>query len=100
MPSTIQQIQKIFNGAVPETIFEHQFLDETIARYYEQEEKLSKIFKVFAAISLIISCLGLYGLILFSTSQRIKEVGIRKVLGASTTSISLLFVREFLWLIG
>lgn len=100
IPSTIQQIEKIFNSYFPETIFEHQFLDETIARYYEQEEKLSKIFKVFAAISLIISCLGLYGLILFTTSQRIKEVGIRKVLGASITSISLLFIREFLWLIG
>ncbi|HTI08907.1 MAG TPA: ABC transporter permease [Puia sp.] len=100
MPSTIQQIQKIFNGAFPETVFEHQFLDETIARYYEQEEKLSKIFKIFAVLSLLISCLGLYGLILFTTSQRIREVGIRKVLGASITSISLLFVREFLWLIG
>ncbi|HWK02816.1 MAG TPA: ABC transporter permease [Puia sp.] len=100
IPSTIQQIGQLFNHYFPETLFEHQFLDETIARYYEQEEKLSKIFKVFAVISLLISCLGLYGLILFTTSQRIKEVGIRKVLGASVTGISLLFIREFLWLIG
>lgn len=100
IPSTIQRVGQLFNRYFPETLFEHQFLDESIARYYEQEEKLSKIFKVFAVISLLISCLGLYGLILFTTSQRIKEVGIRKVLGASVTGISMLFIREFLWLIG
>jgi len=98
MPATITHLEKIFNSYFPENLFEHRFLDETIARYYEQEQRLSTLFTLFAAIALTISCLGLYGLILFTTSQRIKEVGIRKVLGASTARISLLFLGEFCWL--
>ncbi|MHA4812683.1 ABC transporter permease, partial [Flavitalea flava] len=100
MGTILAAIEKIFNGHFPETLFQHQFLNETIARFYEEEEKLSMIFKVFAAIAHTISCLGLYGLILFTTSHRVKEVGVRKVLGASLANISFLFIREFLWLIG
>jgi ABC-type antimicrobial peptide transport system permease subunit len=100
MPATIARLEKIFNSYFPDNFFEHRFLDETIARYYEQERRLSTLFTLFAAIALTISCLGLYGLILFTTSQRLKEVGIRKVLGASTARISLLFIREFCWLTG
>lgn len=100
LPSAIKGVEQTFNSYFPEYIFEHKFLDETIAHFYDQEEKLSKSFKFFAAIALIISCLGLYGLILFTTTQRMKEVGIRKVLGASAASISFLFIREFLLLTG
>jgi putative ABC transport system permease protein len=99
-PATVQRIEKIFSQYFPDYIFEHQYLSETIARYYDQEEKLSAIFKLFAGIALLISCLGLYGLILFATAQRIREVGIRKVLGASVANISFLFIREFCVLIG
>lgn len=100
MHATIAHLEKIFSGYFPNSFFEHQFLDETIARYYEQEQRLSALFTLFAAIALTISCLGLYGLILFTTSQRVKEVGIRKALGASTARISLLFLGEFCWLTG
>lgn len=100
LSTAIKATEQTFNSFFPDYVFEHQFLDETISRFYAQEEKLSGTFKFFAAISLIISCLGLYGLILFTTFQRMKEVGIRKVLGASVTNISLLFIREFCWLIG
>lgn len=100
IPSTLQHLEKLFNSYFPDYIFEHRFLDETVARFYDEEEKLSKTFQFFAAIALLISCLGLYGLILFTTSQRMKEVGVRKVLGASVASISFLFIREFCWLIG
>ncbi|HXL58630.1 MAG TPA: FtsX-like permease family protein, partial [Chitinophagaceae bacterium] len=98
--SSLQNIEKIFNSDFPAYIFEHQFLDETIARFYDQEERLSNVFKIFAAIGIFISCIGLYGLIFFMSVQRVKEVGVRKVLGASVISIVMLFFKEFLWLMG
>jgi putative ABC transport system permease protein len=100
LPAAIKGVEQTFTHFFPDYVFEHQFLDETISHFYADEERLSHTFKFFAAISLIISCLGLYGLILFTTFQRMKEVGIRKVLGASVANISLLFIREFCWLIG
>lgn len=96
----LQDIEKIFNSYFPAYIFEHQFLDETIARFYDQEKRLSNVFKILAAIGIFISCIGLYGLIFFMSVQRVKEVGVRKVLGASVTSIMMLFFKEFLWLMG
>jgi ABC-type antimicrobial peptide transport system permease subunit len=100
MSTSIHSVEQVFAQFFPDYIFEYKFLDDTIAHFYDQEEKLARSFRFFAAVALIISCLGLYGLILFTTTQRIKEVGIRKVLGASATGISMLFIREFLWLIG
>src|SRR5262249_47051105 len=97
--NTLKNIEKIFSKEFPAYIFEHQFLDETIARFYDQEKRLSNVFKIFAAIGIFISCIGLYGLIFFMSVQRIKEVGVRKVLGASVISIVMLFLREFLWLL-
>jgi putative ABC transport system permease protein len=100
MASTIPGIQKIFTATFPDYLYEHEFLDETVASFYDQEQRLSNIFKVFAGIGILISCMGLYGLVLFMSVQRIKEVGVRKVLGASSLNIALLFVREFIVLIG
>jgi putative ABC transport system permease protein len=100
MATTIPGIQKIFAASFPEYLYEHQFLDEAIALFYDQEQRLSNIFKVFAGIGILISCMGLYGLVLFMSVQRNKEVGVRKVLGASSLNIMMLFVREFVVLIG
>src|SRR5262249_4730024 len=97
--NTLKNIENIFSREFPAYIFEHQFLDETVARFYDQEKRLSNVFKIFAAIGIFISCIGLYGLIFFMSVQRIKEVGVRKVLGASVISIVMLFFREFLWLL-
>ncbi len=97
--ATVQNIEALFNKEFPAYLFEYNFLDESIAQFYTQEQRLSQLFKLFAAIGIFISCIGLYGLILFMTVQRIKEVGIRKILGASVLHIVMLFFREFIWLI-
>ncbi|HMF72734.1 MAG TPA: FtsX-like permease family protein, partial [Flavitalea sp.] len=80
-------------------IFDAPFFDETIAAYYQSEAIALKLFKTFAALGIFISCLGLYGLVSFMTFQKNKEVGIRKVLGASSRSVVLLFSGEFTVLI-
>jgi predicted permease len=92
-------VEKLWNESFPDYVYEYQFLDETIAGFYEQETQLSKLYKIFAVIALFISCLGLYGLVSFMAVQRTKEVGIRKVLGASVKNIIYLFSKEFTLLI-
>ena len=97
--STLAFIQKVWNENFPDYVYEQQFLDEKINNFYLQESQLSKLYRIFAGIAIFISCLGLYGLIAFMAVQRTKEVGIRKVLGASVGKIVLLFSREFMILI-
>lgn len=75
-------------------------LDEKIESFYKQENQLAQLYKIFAAIAILLSCLGLYGLASFMAVQRIKEVGIRKVLGATTGNIVSLFTKEFIVLIA
>jgi len=89
-----------WNRFFPDYIYEYEFLDERIAGYYESEAQLSALYKIFAGIAVFISCLGLYGLVSFMAVQRRKEVGIRKVLGASVGQIVYLFSREFMLLVG
>jgi putative ABC transport system permease protein len=97
---TLAHIEKLWNQTFPEYVYEHQFLDERIADFYKQESQLSLLYKIFAGIAIFISCLGLYGLVSFMAVQRNKEVGIRKVLGASVQSIVYLFSKEFTVLIA
>jgi putative ABC transport system permease protein len=92
-------VEKLWNATYPAYVYDYQFLDETIANFYKQEAQLSLLYKIFAAIAIFISCLGLYGLVSFMAAQRTKEVGIRKVLGASVTNIVYLFSKEFTLLI-
>lgn len=96
----IKNIEKIWSTVYPEYVFEYQFLDKKIASFYEAENKLSSLYKIFAAIAIFLSCLGLYGLASFMAVQRIKEVGIRKVLGASVQNVVMLFSKEFIALIA
>src|SRR5258705_2445416 len=96
----MKSIEQAWNETFPEFVFEYQFLDDKIAGFYKEERQLSNLYKIFAALAIFLSCLGLYGLASFMAVQRIKEVGIRKVLGASVKSIGLLFSKEFLVLIG
>ena len=100
MHQTIDHIDKIWSGLFPENIFEFEFLDEHIAKMYKQEEKLYIAFKLFSSLAILIGCLGLYGLVAFAAIQRTKEVGIRKVLGASLLDIFTLFAKEFILLIA
>lgn len=92
-------IDKLWNENFPDYFYEYRFLDDTIANFYKQETQLSILYKIFAAIAILISCLGLYGLVSFMAVQRTKEVGIRKVLGASARHIVYLMSKEFTLLI-
>jgi len=74
-------------------------MDENINNFYQQEQQLSLLYKIFACIAIFISCLGLYGLVSFMAVQRTKEIGVRKVLGASVKNIVYLFSKEFTILI-
>jgi ABC-type antimicrobial peptide transport system permease subunit len=99
MPQTISSIEKTWTSLFPDEMFNYEFLDDRIASFYRQEQKLYTAFRLFVGIAILIGCMGLYGLIAFSTLQRTKEVGIRKVLGAPLASIVYLFSKEFIWLI-
>ncbi|MDP9230131.1 MAG: FtsX-like permease family protein, partial [Bacteroidota bacterium] len=92
-------VEKEWNATFPNYVYEYQFLDETINNFYKQENQLSQLYKIFAAIAIFISCLGLYGLVSFMVVQRTKEVGIRKVLGANVANIVYLLSKEFSLLI-
>jgi ABC-type antimicrobial peptide transport system permease subunit len=96
---TIAFIEKNWTQLFPEYNFEYEFLDDYLAKLYQHDDRTFTLFKIFACISIFIGCLGLYGLISFMASQKLKEVGIRKVLGASVRSIMILFSREFVKLI-
>jgi ABC-type antimicrobial peptide transport system permease subunit len=99
MNKTIDQIGKSWTALFPDNLFEYKFLDDHIASFYTQEQKVYTAFKIFSSIAIIIGCLGLYGLIMFAAAQRTKEIGIRKVLGAPLMSIVGLFSKEFIILI-
>ncbi len=95
----VASLQKIWNKYYPDYVFEYDFLDQSIAKYYQQERQLSVLYKIFSAIAIVISCLGLYGLISFMAVQRKKEIGIRKVLGAPVRDIVIMLSKEFTILI-
>ena len=97
--ATKDAIQKAWEQVYPDYAFVPSFYDEDIAEFYKQEEQLSLLYKIFAGLAIFISCLGLYGLVSFMAVQKTKEVGIRKVLGASLTSLLQLFSKEFTILI-
>lgn len=97
---TTAQIRKLWEKTYPEYAYTSHFTDETIERFYRQETQLALLYKIFAAIAIFISCLGLYGLVSFMAAQKTKEVGIRKVLGANVGNIVVMFSKEFTLLIG
>lgn len=88
--------EKIWKKIAPSAPFEYTFLDEDIQRQYTQENTLKKVVNSFTAIAILICCLGLFGLAMFTAEQRTKEIGVRKVLGASVFSIITLLSKEFL----
>ncbi len=92
-------IKNTFDEVFPEQVFEGRFLDERIARFYENDRRLSATTKSFGFLAIFISCLGLFGLATHAATQRIKEIGVRKILGASVTSIIGLLSRDFIVMI-
>ncbi len=97
--TVIAAMEKMWNKDFPDYVFEYNFLDQSIADYYKQENQLSQLYKIFAVIAIFISCLGLYGLVSFMAVRRKKEIGIRKVLGAPVSNIVFMLSKEFTILI-
>ena len=98
IPITMQKVEKAWNEVYPNYMFDYSFLDEHIATLYEEENKLFKLIQVFSGLSIFIGCIGLFGLISFIVVQRRKEIGVRKVLGASVPAIIFNLSKEFLYL--
>jgi putative ABC transport system permease protein len=98
--AALGHLEKTWKTYLPEVPFDYNFLDEKFQQLYQSEERQGTLFTVFSGIAIFIACLGLLGLSSFSISQRIKEIGIRKVLGASTTGLVRLLSVDFLRLIA
>ncbi len=99
LQATLSEVEKKWSAFNPERPFEYTFLDDTFDTLYRAEEQLSLVFNLFAIIAIAIACLGLFGLASYSTEQRLKELGIRKVLGASASDILTLLSKDFLKLV-
>ena len=97
--SLMAVLQK-WNSLMPDSSFEYQFMDDTLANLYENELQFKKATYTASILSLIIALLGIFGMVSLSINKRVKEVGIRKVLGASVANISFLFIKEFLVVLG
>jgi putative ABC transport system permease protein len=91
----ISSIEKTWKGLAPGMPFSYSFLDEDFGKMYSTEQRLGQIFVIFAGLAIVIACLGLFALTAFTAEQRTKEIGIRKVLGASVSGIVLLLSKEF-----
>lgn len=97
--TTIGQIKKAFNAIYPDEDFTYNFVDETIAKFYDSEQHTSTLLSWATALAIIISCLGLLGLVIYTTNQRTKEIGVRKVLGATVMQIVTLLSKDFIKLV-
>ncbi|SDW17324.1 duplicated orphan permease [Hydrobacter penzbergensis] len=93
--SGLTTIAKVWNDIYPQYVYEHEFLDKKLDKYYEFDDTILKLIETFAGIAILIGCLGLYGLVSFMAAQKTKEIGIRKVLGAGVSSILWMFGKEF-----
>ncbi len=99
IPATIRQVEQLWHQQFPDKPFTYEFLDDTFSRTYQVETRTGKVFGLFAGLAVLISCLGLFGLVTFTAEQRTKEIGVRKVLGASVVSIVALLSKDFLKLV-
>jgi len=99
-PPTLAAIEKAFHSVYPNDDYEYAFLDDSIAKFYTAEKNISKLLMWATGLTIFISCLGLLGLVIYITNQRTKEIGVRKVIGATVTQLILLLSRDFLKLIG
>jgi putative ABC transport system permease protein len=96
---SLNSLENIWKKYLPEVPYEYTFLDENFDKLYEAEQRQGNIFTAFACIAIFIACLGLFGLSAFTISQRVKEIGVRKVLGANISGIVALLSKDFLMLV-
>lgn len=99
LPQTLSFLENKWKSLAPHRPFRYSFLDDEYNQMYVNEHRISRIFTVFAALAIFLACLGLFGLVAYTTAQRTKEIGIRKVLGASIVSITTLLSKDFLKLV-
>jgi putative ABC transport system permease protein len=99
LPQTIAAIEKTYKSVYPASAFEYFFLDDYFNRQYQTEQHFGQVFSLFAGFAIFVACMGLFGLTLLTIYQRVREIGIRKVLGASVPNIFVLIVRDFASLI-
>lgn len=95
----LRKVQEVINRRDPNSPFEYKFQDESYAALFHDQERMGKLAAVFAVLAIAISCIGIFGLAAFAASQRIKEIGIRKVLGASVLKLWGMLSLEFIWLV-
>ncbi|QEC52798.1 putative ABC transport system permease protein [Anseongella ginsenosidimutans] len=100
LPATIAAIENAWNALIPARPFTYRFLDTSFDNQYRGEERFGRLFLNFAILAIFISCLGLLGLASYTTLQRTKEIGIRKVMGASVASVVTLLSKDFIKLVG
>jgi putative ABC transport system permease protein len=99
LSQTMERVRQTWNTAFPGNPFEYYFLDEYFNRQYANDRKFGLLFTIFASLAILISCLGLFGLTSYTASQRTREIGIRKVLGASVANITAMLSLDFLRLV-
>ncbi|ELR70089.1 hypothetical protein C900_04086 [Fulvivirga imtechensis AK7] len=92
----LEDIKKEWHQVYPEYAFDYKFADDVVASMYDSEEEMATVFTFFSCIAILIGCLGLFGLVSFTTNQKVKEIGIRKALGASVQNILSLVSRDFI----
>ncbi|GAB3175608.1 ABC transporter permease [Telluribacter humicola] len=97
--TTLKQVQAEWDKYFPEKSFDYEFVDQNLAQIYDREQRRSTLISYFAGLAILISCLGLYGLISLVTQQKTREIGIRKVLGASVSSVVLMLSKDFVLLV-
>jgi putative ABC transport system permease protein len=100
IPATIAGIEKSWKATFPDLPFQYTFLDQDFDSQYAADQKRGKIFTTFSILTILITCLGLLGLIAFTTEQRQKEISIRKIMGAGLGQILPLIMRNFVLLVG
>jgi len=99
LPATMAAIERVYKQYYPNSLYEAEFLDQSLQKMYEEEGRQFTLLRIFAALALAICCLGLWGLATFTIERRTKEIGIRKVLGASTTNVVGLLSKDFMKLV-
>ncbi len=99
IPALISEVEKKWNSMSPGQLFSYSFLDADFNKIYNAEQRTGKLFITFAIFAIFIACLGLFGLVTYAAEQRIKEIGVRKVLGASVGEIVAMISKDFIKLV-
>jgi ABC-type antimicrobial peptide transport system permease subunit len=96
----ISLASSLWRDNVPDRIFEYQFLDDEFEKLYEKDQRTALMFNIFSVVAILISCMGLFALAAFTAERRTKEIGVRKVLGASVSGIIGLLSKDFVVMVG